>query len=330
MGAMGEYMEDGMDQFTPITHKRQHITHQENTKRKRHYGNCPIHTRGNHSAEECLVLRQLNQARQHQQNTMTTSNNLCRYCKKVSYHRGHNCQEYHQQKVVHNRAIHVKPASTCDQNILDRLLPVHLEKMDITGMYISHTAKAAITDTAQYLLVPITIQIEKVMALVDTGATTSFITPTIANTIKAVLNKDIIVNTTVSLAQHGSKATLFGLAENIHIKYNGKQRQHDFLVMELSGDAPVTIGLDLMPKLGIGVTGLAVAWEKQLPNTNEKINDVPPPNESPAGSSTQCNLFFDTVQPTINRNVQIPPRSFCTIPESVLHLDTEEGVVSHR
>ncbi|KAJ8651274.1 hypothetical protein O0I10_013244 [Lichtheimia ornata] len=100
--------------------------------------------------------------------------------------------------------------------------------------------------------------------------------------------------------------------------------------MELSGDAPVTIGLDLMPKLGIGITGLAVAWEKQPPNTSEKINDVPLPNESPAGSSSQRNAFFDIVQPTVDRNALIPPRSFCTVPESVIHLDTEEGVVSHR
>lgn len=179
-------------------------------------------------------------------------------------------------------------------------------------------------------MVPITIQDERVMALVDTGATTSFITPILANTIKAVLNKDIISSTTVSLAQNGSEATLYGLAQNIHITYDGKQRVHDFLVMELSGDAPVTIGLDLMPKLGIGITGLAVAWEKQPPNTDEKINDVPPPNESPAGSSSQRKAFFHIVQPTVDRNALIPPRSFCTESTSLIKLNTEEGVVSHR
>lgn len=145
IGAMGEYMEDDHE-HTPMTRKRQHqgnYGNYEGIRKKRQYGDCPIHTRGSHSAHECSVLRQYNQARQShpQPNTIHHYNKeprLCKYCKKVPYQRGHTCQEYYQQKKVHhNRSTHVTDTGSSSRNqaILEHLLPVNLEKMDITGTH---------------------------------------------------------------------------------------------------------------------------------------------------------------------------------------------------
>ncbi|CDH61243.1 predicted protein [Lichtheimia corymbifera JMRC:FSU:9682] len=141
IGAMGEYMEDGYEQTTPIARKRQHMGNQDGTFKKRQYGNCPVHPKGSHAAHDCLVLRQLNNGRQHTSQHAPIKDKgqrLCRYCKKEPYQPGHKCSEYYQQrKVVHNRSINVnRTSSPRDQAILDHLLPINLEKMDITGTHI--------------------------------------------------------------------------------------------------------------------------------------------------------------------------------------------------
>ncbi|KAJ8652803.1 hypothetical protein O0I10_011542 [Lichtheimia ornata] len=141
IGAMGEYMEDGYEQVTPIARKRQHMGNQDGTFKRRQYGNCPVHPKGSHAANDCLVLRQLNQGRQQTSQHAPIKDKgprLCRYCKKAPYQPGHKCSEYYQQrKVVHNRSINVNQTSSSrDQAILDHLLPVNLEKMDITGTHI--------------------------------------------------------------------------------------------------------------------------------------------------------------------------------------------------
>ena len=102
--------------------------------------------------------------------------------------------------------------------------------------------------------------------------------------------------------------------------------------MELSGNAPVTIGLDLMPKLGIAITGLVATWHTQQPKKKEEHpNDIPQPNDSPAGSDEQRHEFFNKVQPTIDRNSKIPTNTFCTVPQSIIKLTTKhEGVSVHR
>ncbi|KAJ8651366.1 hypothetical protein O0I10_013116 [Lichtheimia ornata] len=103
--------------------------------------------------------------------------------------------------------------------------------------------------------------------------------------------------------------------------------------MELSGSTPVTIGLDLMPKLGIAVTGLTTTWNTQPKEKHVTTNsDIPEPNNSPAGSHAERDAFFAIVQPTVDHNAQISIKdTFCTVPQSVIHLKTkDEDAVVHK
>ncbi|CDH61180.1 hypothetical protein RO3G_05515 [Lichtheimia corymbifera JMRC:FSU:9682] len=103
--------------------------------------------------------------------------------------------------------------------------------------------------------------------------------------------------------------------------------------MELSGTAPVTIGLDLMPKLGIAITGLVATWQQQQPKEQEvHPSDIPQPNDSPEGSDIQRHIFFNKVQPTIDRNAKIPTRSLCNVKESIIKLETKDAdaVINRR
>ncbi|CDH61355.1 hypothetical protein RO3G_00241 [Lichtheimia corymbifera JMRC:FSU:9682] len=86
-----------------------------------------------------------------------------------------------------------------------------------------------------------------------------------------------------------------------------------------------------MPKLHIGITGLTATWKAQPKEKETPVNDVPEPNNSPAGSHAQRDAFFSIVQPTIDKNRNIPLDSFCTVPESMIYLDTyDDATVIHK
>lgn len=329
------------------TRNHDHQVNNQHKNRRRKYGNCPVHKNGSHDKEQCQVLNRIREATQQPKtgylqaksstNTSNTHSNMCRHCHKVpfSYEHLKVCQEYQTKRQgkenIHNRSICVQDTSSSSRSRADEIYDFcagQLASMDITGNYTCYSLQ---DNTSDSLLVALTVQIEQVLALVDTGANRSFITPTLAQSINAVINKDILDRTHVSLAQHGSSATLLGLAQNVPLIYNGKKLTHDFLVMELSGTAPVTIGLDLMPKLGIAITGLVATWQQQPKKQETTPSDIPQPNDSPAGSDMQRHSFFNKVQPTIDRNAKIPKNTFCTVPQSVIKLTTkDEDAVVHR
>lgn len=238
---------------------------------------------------------------------------------------------------------HTRVTSKRDNDILNEiLLPSQMDEMDITGKYKNNnfytinTINTLQKQSTESLLLPLTLQTNKqVLGILDTGANKSFITPTLLKELEEldsnfVINKKEVKNIIVSLAEKNSTANILGLVENVKIFYNGKHVVHSFLVMELAGNTPVTVGLDLMTKLGISINGLTASWEEQPQNKEEKVDDSVEPNNSPFGSNTERENFFAVVQPSIEANKTIPKNSFCTVPESVIHLNMPEGAVAHR
>ncbi|KAI9243408.1 hypothetical protein BDA99DRAFT_577519 [Phascolomyces articulosus] len=70
-----------------------------------------------------------------------------------------------------------------------------------------------------------------------------------------------VKNISVSLAAKNTSANLLGLIENVKIFYN-------------AGETLVTIGLDLMSKLGISIIGLTTSWQKTTEKKEEKVDDT--------------------------------------------------------
>ncbi|EIE79957.1 hypothetical protein RO3G_04662 [Rhizopus delemar RA 99-880] len=62
---------------------------------------------------------------------------------------------------------------------------------------------------------------------------------------------------------------------------------HIFEVLPLSFDTDAVIGLDLMPKLNILITNLAVKHPNKKPAAKEEIDDTPEPNNAPYGTTGQ-------------------------------------------
>ncbi|KAF7720674.1 hypothetical protein EC973_006544 [Apophysomyces ossiformis] len=261
-------------------------------------GTCPLHPKGSHAKEECFVWKSMLKEAAAKNNKPHNNGqkghkepNLCRYCKKVEYTKGHTCPEYwNSKKVVANRSVKVM-----DIEDPDNLLPINMEKLDLQQQ----------------------------------GANGSFMDLALAQELHLSVNTNKKYN--IQLASTNGTTNSFGTVE-AKLLYKGKHLKHTFIVMNLSLGTRISIGLDLMPKLGLGITGIAASWDDQMEKNSKDsiINDIFKPNDSPAGTTAKRHVFFQAIQPSLHGNANIPSSSFCTIPESIICLDTPEGLTSYR
>ncbi|KAG1450460.1 hypothetical protein G6F55_009674 [Rhizopus delemar] len=120
---------------------------------------------------------------------------------------------------------------------------------------------------------------------------------------------------------------------------------HEFELVNFNHDLEfdVLLGAEILPKMGIGLTGVAVNWNdgenvysknKQKDELFNSLNidhdELYEPDNSPAGTYEERKAFMNIIQPSIDKNQKIPITSFCTIPESVVRLPTEKGATSYQ
>jgi hypothetical protein len=174
--------------------------------------------------------------------------------------------------------------------------------------------------------VPITLGGHKVLALVDTDSTTSIVKPSFIykNKLSFVPNKK-----TFNLAAEGMSVECIGVTNPLTIIHNGLSIEHSFDMFELSyAGIDVFIGSDIMNKLGICLSGLATSWNASNRPTypDPIISERDEPNSSPYGTIEEHADFIASIQPYLDANAKIPVTSSCTVPESVIRLDTPPAI----
>ncbi|CEP08640.1 hypothetical protein, partial, partial [Parasitella parasitica] len=132
-------------------------------------------------------------------------------------------------------------------------------------------------------------------------------------------------NAILKLAGKNNTVNRLGRTEPIEIKYNGKSSIHTFEIIEFDDNdqTDVILGYEILPKLGIALTGVAHNFDDAVV-FDDSINDEVIPNNSPAGTAEEQERFMSEIKPLLDENQAIPKHSFCTVPESVIHLNTVE------
>ncbi|KAI7881563.1 hypothetical protein K492DRAFT_236594 [Lichtheimia hyalospora FSU 10163] len=101
-------------------------------------------------------------------------------------------------------------------------------------------------------------------------------------------------------------------------------------VMDLDQE-DVIIGADLMPHIGLAITGLAVRWDdKEEKSSDDEMTNSDTPNDAPASSDNERKVFFNGLEKFLEDNANIPFTAFCNIKESLVELPTPEGVTSYH
>lgn len=136
----------------------------------------------------------------------------------------------------------------------------------------------------------------------------------------------------------------------LSITCNNKTIQRTFEVMNLTDPDEDTfylsIGTDYMSQIGLGVYGLPLNFddydsigqmieaERRYNNTSELLESIEAENKllenCPACEPDEFKSAMDFIAPYVNANQNIPKGSFCTIPESIVSLDTPPNVTAYK
>ena len=158
---------------------------------------------------------------------------------------------------------------------------------------------------------PLTLNDTTLIAHLDTGASSSFLSPSVLDKVKAVCHSS---STDIMLGHRTSSVTSTQSA-TVLVNHNFS---HDFVVLDIRHDC--IIGRDLMSRLGIGLTNLpSPVPASSLP---PPVLDIPPPlpEESFFKDETEIAPFMEKVKPALDRNASIPPDSVCSISNSEVRL----------
>ena len=267
------------------------------------------------------------------------------------WHKGHVCKKEEPKKVfavsknVDERAEIVVDKTNTLMSEAASTVDTMMEEMSYECKYINEKKKEIKAKGAFNLLTPIIVENQKLMGLVDTGSETSFINfSSLKNKLK--IHKINKLNGSYNFLSHNNDVSRIGKTDPLQFKYaNGIMFKHSLEVMKFNEgfEFDILLGTDILPKMNIGLTGVAFKIEGDhshsdttandqmiYENINIDIKNEHEPDKSPAGTSEQRAEFFRVIDGSLKENQSIPISPSCPMPESIIHLPTKEGATAYR
>ena len=298
-----------------------------------------------------------------QNNSKNSNQKICRYCDN-NWFKGHRCDEFYENKKLKVSRM-AKRSAPSDYFSDDDNDSVHSKEMSQLALHCKSSPKLVKRDFIQPItnhnIFPLLINSRiKAFALLDTGANFSSIDKSICLNHKLKIeyikhiNKNFVTKKNfndyyIRLADSEKYVERIGTC-TLSITCNNKTINKTFEVMNLTTNQQekytISIGTDYMHLIGIGISGLPVTWDdhdsknqireadRRYNNTSELLESIKSENESqencPACTPEEYEKAMQFIQSSIAQNQSIPKGSFCTIPESVVHLNTTPNKTAFR
>lgn len=180
------------------------------------------------------------------------------------------------------------------------------------------------------LITTVLVEGAPVRALVDTGASHTYVSPTTAESISLEYSPSSATSSTL-LADGSSVCP--GLANrSVHLKYGSMECDIRVRILTLPPDLDVILGCDVLPQLGIAIVGLLPTGSSDASSTgagtsvNVSLRDLPPVAPAPRPAQHPSHAAVkQTIQPLLQANAALPENARCPRPEAVVHLDTGQA-----
>ena len=173
------------------------------------------------------------------------------------------------------------------------------------------------------------------MALVDTGASLSLITKSLAD----VLNLPIQpAEGKLSLAIPGFEIPRIGHTNSVRIEYgNSTIYNAQFEIAPDLNGPPVFLGEDILSRVNLSCNGLPFRTNDAVPHSKDRIDPifsaVEPAISSSRSDEPDSGLIqsaMGELQPELEANTAISPNDPCPLERAIVHLDTPEGRFTYR
>ncbi|CEP12660.1 hypothetical protein [Parasitella parasitica] len=288
---------------------------------------------------------------------------LCTYCLKVIWFPGHRCIEFKNKKSS------IKTSRMARRSNLDNETDSNQDTEEDEANKISAWKQFAdkqnynatmcksspitkdFSHTNDSIIFPVKIENHPAFALLDTGANFSSVNHKFC--IKNKIDIDYFksnetdeIKNEIRLADSNSSIKRIGTCKIKNINCNNNTiHNRTFEVMNLTNEYDLSIGTDFMSSFGIAISGLPISFEASNPksssvrsltysNESDLLREIEEENanceDSPAGSSDEYKDALAFIQPSIDKNQEIPNGTFCNLPESIVSIDTPPGKTGFR
>ena len=291
---------------------------------------CTFHERSGHSTEQCRDRKAA--SRQTTPSTPSAAVQAtpskppqirCYNCGKTG-HYSNNCRDPVRQQQLQLTYVTDEPAPPAPP----AAEPTETLELRYTSI------DQAMNDSVRPYTVPILVNGHKALAFVDTGAEKTFIAQELVHRI------DVKVNPTHGRIQtvvpHISLARV-GCTAPLQIQFGQREIEHACEVLAKMDDVQIIIGRDLIPKLQINVFGLPYEY----PGTEapeQPLDDMPPSlvtdqytaEESTPAFRAARDHFLTSIHSALEGNKAVPFTAACTLPESIVYLETPPDKAVYR
>lgn len=298
----------------------------ENLFRCSHHG--PNKT---HDTVNCFTLKNKKSASSAVPGATEKKNKECFHCHAPNWTPAHHCEK----KSVLNVRLSEDEEATAQA--IERDVDVQMNEA-------SMECKLNNTEANEFnLTTPILIEGKLLLGKVDSGSDVTCIKLESFSK-KLKLNK--IHNVSGSLQFLTSSDKRVGKSDLLSFKYaNGIAFKHavEIVKFDESFDFDVLLGKDILPKLGIALTGVAFRIEELYKRSDNPGNDDQmfkslnidnknqlEPDNSPAGSSLERDKFLSMIQDCLDLNQDIPVTAYCSMPEAIVELPTDKNATAYR
>ena len=178
-------------------------------------------------------------------------------------------------------------------------------------------------DNSAYL-VPLTINNAKILATLDTGASTSILAADTARRLSLKVNTSSPV--TFRLAQKNAESPCLGTA-SVNITCNGRTIATSLCVMELNEEVNMLLGRDLIKHFKFILGNIPDSFDSRSKQTSpEYIEETGHLTNDPLDDSTRQSLLAG-ISSQLEDNLKTAT-SFCNLKESKVHLRTHNSSTS--
>jgi len=209
-------------------------------------------------------------------------------------------------------------------------VPLYEFHDDVIGQ-IKHISSSKKSKTDNRLYIHVSLFNERCMALIDTGATHSFISETIVSKYSIPVEPK---RGSIELA-NGSKIPRRGETENVEVTCGERVLCAPFEVIQQ--EHAITIGMDLFHRFGFNIVGLPDPEQSTAkappPVEDAKPTLIPlttPPVEKTEEFVKEKRAFMREIDKALQANAKIPTTSHCIVPEMKVYLEVPEGVELFR